>query len=553
MSSRHLRRLLGLAALLCAGLSTPALAGTISVAWDPVDYPDLAGYRLYYDTNPDTFGHSLDVGSVNSVTLSGMQDCTAYWVAVKARNSAGAESDAYSNVITGWPRPVAATLTPATVEQNSTRQIVLDGSNFQQGAVVTFTDPAISVTGLTYESCTRVRVDVSVGGAAPGPRDIRVINPGQVFGVGVGLLSVVPDGTGPTITAVAATGVAATTATIGWVTSEPADSQLFFRRQGESTYQTAPTDASLATTHAMLLQGLAPETTYDYYVRSADAAGNATTSTPAQSFTTVASTHSYLRFEAEAGVRSTPLVSATGAGVFSGAWVELPTGSPAGTTGAPSGTAQFGFYVPHAGTWQVWVRTYGTTAQAGSWFEKVDGAAFDDFAVPGPGAWHWVAARSYDLAQGLHGLTLGGRVAGSRADRILVTDDPDFVPTEQPGDDVTPPSPVAGLIAVSSSGANALSWTNPSGTGALTVVVRFRLDGQVPVSPIDGLPLAETSVTAGTAGSLQHAGLTNGVTYTYAVFVVDASGNASAAASVQATPALDPPPTVQNVTRTDVM
>ena len=61
MSNRLSARLLAVVALFCAALiSHSSSAGTISLAWDPVVHPDLAGYRVYYDTAPDVFGNSVD-------------------------------------------------------------------------------------------------------------------------------------------------------------------------------------------------------------------------------------------------------------------------------------------------------------------------------------------------------------------------------------------------------------------------------------------------------------------------------------------------------------
>ena len=87
--------------------------------------------------------------------------------------------------------------------------------------------------------------------------------------------STVADTTAPTISAVASTGVASTTATITWTTDETADSQVFFRKQGDAAYQQTAVDGTLLTAHSTVLTGLAPATTYEYYVRSADSAGNA--------------------------------------------------------------------------------------------------------------------------------------------------------------------------------------------------------------------------------------------------------------------------------------
>ena len=74
------------------------------------------------------------------------------------------------------------------------------------------------------------------------------------------------------------------------------------------------------TDHAVSLQGLAPETTYEYYVSSADGAGNAATS-PEDSFSTPTSPYDYIGFETESGDLVSPVRMVSGAGAFAGASV----------------------------------------------------------------------------------------------------------------------------------------------------------------------------------------------------------------------------------------
>ncbi|MDX1389246.1 MAG: hypothetical protein R3344_08650, partial [Acidobacteriota bacterium] len=97
-----------------------------------------------------------------------------------------------------------------------------------------------------------------------------------------------------------------------------------------------------------------------------------------------------------------------------------------------------------------------------------------------------------------------------------------------------------------------LSWTNPASDYAVTVI-RYRTDGQLPMHPEDGLPLIEIAGVAGAPDTFDHVGLTNGQTYSYGVFVLDDTGNASAAAQAEATPAIipqapDPPANLRVVT-----
>jgi PKD repeat protein len=86
---------------------------------------------------------------------------------------------------------------------------------------------------------------------------------------------------------VQASGITQTTATITWTTDEPADSQVFYRRAGVTSYEQTPLGTTLVTAHSMTLGGLQAGTLYEYRVQSADATGNVATSSPDGTFTTV--------------------------------------------------------------------------------------------------------------------------------------------------------------------------------------------------------------------------------------------------------------------------
>jgi hypothetical protein len=81
----------------------------------------------------------------------------------------------------------------------------------------------------------------------------------------------------PVISAVAATGITTTSATITWTTDQAASSQVAYG--GSSAYGSlSPVISTLSTTHSVTLTGLAPGTTYNYAAISANAASQSTTS-----------------------------------------------------------------------------------------------------------------------------------------------------------------------------------------------------------------------------------------------------------------------------------
>jgi hypothetical protein len=531
----------------------PLAAGTISLSWDPVTHPQLAGYRVYYGTSPGSYGADVDAGLNTQITLNSLSDCTTYYVAIKSYDTTNRLSTTYSNEVTGWSRPVVTAVGPTSLQRGVQSTLTIDGANFQPGASVVLGNPGITVGSPSVTSCSRLTVPVTVGAqAALGASSVMVVNPDQVYGSAASLFSVIADAAAPTLSAVQAGPVGATTAMITWTTNEPATSQVFFRRVGQSAYQQTPASAALTDDHAVTLHGLSPESAYQFYVRSADASGNAATSNPALSFTTLASSFTYLRFEAESGTLTAPAVSVSGTGAFAAKWLSLPSGTATGTHTAPSGMASFGFLTPYDATWRVWVRMYGPSTGSDGWLESVNDTGYDYVYPTQTGQWEWVEARTYDLAEGLHQFRLGGHEALARVDRVLITDDPNFVPSEQPGDDVTPPQAVSALAASAGNATVELSWTDPA-SDATQIVIRFRTDGSLPVSPVDGMALVSTAAVPGSAGSFEHTGLSNGTTYRYAVFAIDAAGNASAAATVSATPESEPPDPVDNLRRTDTM
>jgi hypothetical protein len=75
------------------------LAAHISLAWDSVDDPALAGYRLYYGTASRSYTAVVDVGTATDCSLENLTDRTTYFVAVTAVDISGLESD-YSNEVT---------------------------------------------------------------------------------------------------------------------------------------------------------------------------------------------------------------------------------------------------------------------------------------------------------------------------------------------------------------------------------------------------------------------------------------------------------------------
>lgn len=389
--------------------------------------------------------------------------------------------------------------------------------------------PAASLAhGATYR--------IQVVGGPPGVRDLANHAMANTFTQAAGFTTAA-NATLPIVAAVAASDVGSTTATITWTTDEATDSQVFYRKPGRTMYQQTPVDATLVTSHTSHLSGLDPGTTYEYYVQSVDADGNAARSTSTDTFVTAANDFTYLRFEAESGRLAAPVQKySSEPRAFGRGYIDTPPGTPQGGPTAPAGTATFGVNIPSAGTWYLWVRLYGADFARDRWYESINGAARQRLYPTVTGEWQWVAGSSYTLAAGLATLELGAGEAEARADRVLVTNDPTFVPTEQPVDDQTPPDGDTAVTATSGVRQVALAWTNSSSGDFSQTIVRYRTDGRFPVSLVDGFAVVVRPGAPGSSDRFVHTGLADGTTYYYSAFAQDTSGNVSPAVNATAIP-----------------
>lgn len=128
------------------------------------------------------------------------------------------------------------------------------GTGAVQNAVFTY---GAGTAGSTYRWILRV----TDGRSSPvqSTLDVMIVTP--------------PDITAPVISNIVSSNITTSGATITWTTDESADSQVEYGLT--TSYGTlSPLDINRVISHTVLLSGLSPSTTYNYRVRSRDAAGN---------------------------------------------------------------------------------------------------------------------------------------------------------------------------------------------------------------------------------------------------------------------------------------
>jgi poly(beta-D-mannuronate) lyase len=154
----------------------------------------------------------------------------------------------------------------------------------------------------------------------------------------------------------------------------------------------------------------------------------------------------YLFIEAENGAPSSPLQILSDTNASNDLYIQVAAGNNSQAAPPASGIATFNFSASGAGTYKVWGRVIAPTNGDDSFWVRMDSGAWVNWNnIPVGGAWHWDDVHNgaagnvlvtYNLAAGSHTLQFAYREDGTRLDRLLVTNDLQFVPTglgEPPG------------------------------------------------------------------------------------------------------------------------
>jgi purple acid phosphatase-like protein len=551
MARYSLKRFLVVLAAVAATVllaALPAQAGTASLAWDPVPDTDLAGYKIFYGTSSGVYPNVVDVGKVTTYTFTNLTDCTLYYFAVKAYDTSQNLSTAYSNEISGYPRPTVTAVSPSSGAQSTSNlSLTLTGSNFRTGATVLFSGTGITVNSVAVSNCSSATVNVSIAlSAATGARDVTFKNADLSSGTGTGLFTVnAADLTPPVISAAASSGVTTTGATITWTTNEASSSQVAYRQQGSGTYTNTTLNSSLVTAHSVTLSGMTGGTVYEYHVMSTDAAGNTATSSPDGTFTT--RSYDYVTVEAESGTLTSPMVSHNDFDTplaFNGNYIWTPPGTGSNTNGNYTAKATYNVTLANAASYTLWVRMYAPTATNDTFWQSLDAGTKTVLTAGNLGVWVWTKGASWTVTAGSHSLVLGHHDEQTRADQIILTDDPAFVPSAVPTD--TTPATVSAVVSgsLTTSGAT-ITWTTNEPANSQVEYGTGTSYGST--TTLDASLVLSHSVIL--------SGLQSATLYHYRVISVDRGGNVTRSGDFTFTTVapvdVTPPANVQNLRRGD--
>lgn len=288
-----------------------------------------------------------------------------------------------------------------------------------------------------------------------------------------GPIVITGDDTGPVISNVQVINITETSATVTWDTDETADSAVDYGLTVSYEIGTE-SSTSLVTDHSIDLIGLSPATLYHFQVRSADLDANETTAS-GYSFTTLDDTPPVISNIQVVDITETS------------ARITWETDEPATS-----------------------VVNYGLDATYGT--ELSDSALVTEHSI---------------IVTGLDPGTLYHFKVGSADDSGNYAESGDETFTTLSDE---PPANIINLIVTPGDSQNYLEWANPVDDDLAGIWIVYRTDGY-PTDPNDG-----TFLFDGLAEEYLHSGLTNGVTYYYALFAYDTANQFSSGALGSGTP-----------------
>ena len=242
------------------------------------------------------FSQGTALSTIHTVQLTGLTASTTYHARITSADASGNTATSSDLVFTTGAAPDTAAPVITAVSAGSitaSTTVVTWTTNEQASGKVSYgtttvygsttpssaalsTAHSVTLSGLTASTVYHFAVtSADASGNAATSSDMTFTT------------SAPPDTTPPVLSAATVRSIASTTATVSWTTNENATSKVYFGTTTPLSLATAATvsDSTLVTSHVLSLSGLATSTAYYYVIQSADASGNAATTTEA-SFTT---------------------------------------------------------------------------------------------------------------------------------------------------------------------------------------------------------------------------------------------------------------------------
>ncbi len=94
------------------GIACPALAGEVTVSWDPNPEPDIGGYLVSYGTESQVYTRTVDAGPSTSLRIPELVSGFTYYFVVVAYTVSNIESPASGEAMFTVPPPEGLQVVP---------------------------------------------------------------------------------------------------------------------------------------------------------------------------------------------------------------------------------------------------------------------------------------------------------------------------------------------------------------------------------------------------------------------------------------------------------
>jgi len=266
---------IGSVAVWPVGATTATILWTTDVgATSVVNYGTTTAYG-------QTTGPNSTLAIYHAVPLSNLTQGTTYYYQILTTNAAGVTtiSPNYSFTTSGLPPIVFTNVTASALTGNSA---TITWTTNVTGTTQVAYGTTLSYGSLSLLDKTQVFNHTAIlTGLAPGTTYNFVAlstNSSAPDGASVNYtFTTTAGGPAPVISAITATSITSTSATITWTTDQASSSQVNYGTTTAYGSQSA-LNSSLVTTHSVTLTGLTPGTTYNFDVVSANASNTSATS-----------------------------------------------------------------------------------------------------------------------------------------------------------------------------------------------------------------------------------------------------------------------------------
>jgi hypothetical protein len=213
-----------------------------------------------------------------------------------------------------------------------------------------------------------------------------------------------------------------------------------------------------------------------------------------------------IAFEAESMALASPMTVGANPAASNGAFISASSGAVDPSCASPSsgGVASKNFTISTAGTYRIWARTLAINGGQDSMCVSLDGAPGVNWTIPVDANWRWNVVGNLNqtqLSAGVHTLTFRSRELNAKIDRVIITNDLNYVPT---GLGVLPiysplPSPTPLASPIRTSTPTATITRTPTPTLTRTPIATAT---RTPVATATRTPVPTSTPTPSVAGPI---------------------------------------------------